>query len=63
MPNSGLAATPGRPYFSPMAALPGGISVWQNLSGSLLAGYWNGRQPGGELASGATTAQTLKLGT
>ena len=63
MQNCGLAATLGRPYFSPMAAFPGAISVWPNLSGSLLAGYWNGRQPGAELASGATTAQTLKLGT
>ncbi len=41
MQNSGLAATLGRLYFSPLAALPGAIfSVWHNLSGSLLAGFW-----------------------
>lgn len=46
MQNSGLAATLGKLYFSPLAALPGAIfSVWHNLSGSLIAGYWNGRQP------------------
>lgn len=44
MQNSGLAATLGKIYFSPLAALPGAIfSVWHNLSGSLLAGYWSGR--------------------
>lgn len=44
MQNSGLAATLGRIYFSPLAALPGALfSVWHNLSGSLLAGYWGGR--------------------
>jgi len=46
MQNSGLAATLGKLYFSPLAALPGAIfSVWHNLSGSLLAGYWAGRDP------------------
>ena len=46
MQNSGLAATLGKVYFTPLAALPGAIfSVWHNISGSLLAGYWNGRQP------------------
>ncbi|WP_284944134.1 ketopantoate/pantoate/pantothenate transporter PanS [Acidisoma cladoniae] len=45
MQNSGLAATLGKLYFTPMAALPGAIfSVWHNLSGSLLAGWWSGRQ-------------------
>ena len=40
----GLAATLGKIYFSPLAALPGALfSVWHNLSGSLLAGYWSGR--------------------
>ena len=44
MQNSGLAATLGKLYFSPLAALPGALfSVWHNLSGSLLAGYWAGR--------------------
>jgi bile acid:Na+ symporter, BASS family len=44
MQNSGLAATLGKVYFSPLAALPGAIfSVWHNLSGSLIAGYWASR--------------------
>ncbi|SMG15543.1 ketopantoate/pantoate/pantothenate transporter PanS [Paraburkholderia susongensis] len=44
MQNSGLAATLGKLYFTPLAALPGALfSVWHNLSGSLLAGYWAGR--------------------
>ncbi len=44
MQNSGLAATLGKIYFSPLAALPGALfSVWHNLSGSMLAGYWQGR--------------------
>ncbi|MDQ0392981.1 ketopantoate/pantoate/pantothenate transporter PanS [Labrys monachus] len=46
MQNSGLAATLGRVYFSPLAALPGALfSVWHNLSGSLLAGWWSSRPP------------------
>ncbi len=46
MQNSGLAATLGKIYFSPLAALPGALfSVWHNLSGSLLAGFWAGRNP------------------
>jgi BASS family bile acid:Na+ symporter len=46
MQNSGLAATLGKVYFTPIAALPGALfSVWHNLSGSLLAGYWAGRRP------------------
>ena len=44
MQNSGLAATLGIKYFTPLAALPGAIfSVWHNVSGSLLAGFWAGR--------------------
>jgi BASS family bile acid:Na+ symporter len=44
MQNSGLAATLGKLYFTPLAALPGALfSVWHNLSGSLLAGFWAGR--------------------
>ncbi len=44
MQNSGLAATLGRIYFSPLAALPGALfSVWHNLSGSVLATLWASR--------------------
>lgn len=43
MQNSGLATTLGQ-SFSALAALPGAIfSVWHNISGSLLAGYWQKR--------------------
>jgi BASS family bile acid:Na+ symporter len=44
MQNSGLAATLGKTYFTPLAALPGAIfSIWHNLSGSVLASYWRRR--------------------
>jgi len=44
MQNSALAATLGQ-TFSPLASLPGAIfSVWHNISGSLLASYWQ-RKP------------------
>ena len=44
MQNSALAATLGQTYFSALASLPGAIfSVWHNISGSILAGYWQGR--------------------
>jgi BASS family bile acid:Na+ symporter len=44
MQNSGLAAALSRLYISPLAALPAALfSVWHNLSGSLLAGFWAGR--------------------
>ncbi len=43
MQNSPAAAL-GKIYFGPLAALPGALfSVWHNLSGSLLAGYWSGK--------------------
>ncbi|WP_153099791.1 ketopantoate/pantoate/pantothenate transporter PanS [Paraburkholderia hayleyella] len=44
MQNSGLAATLGKLYFTPVAALPGALfSVWHNLSGSWLASRWASR--------------------
>jgi BASS family bile acid:Na+ symporter len=31
-------------YFSPLSALPGAIfSVWHNIGGAVLAGYWASR--------------------
>ncbi len=42
MQNSGLAVGLAKSHFDPMAALPGAIfSVWHNISGPLLATYWN----------------------
>ncbi|GGY26804.1 ketopantoate/pantoate/pantothenate transporter PanS [Paludibacterium paludis] len=44
MQNSGLAAQLGKIYFGPLAALPGALfSIWHNITGSLLAAYWQGR--------------------
>lgn len=49
MQNSGLAAALGKTYFSALAALPGALfSVWHNLSGSLLSGYWSGKPADGK---------------
>lgn len=46
MQNSGLAVALATKYFSAAAALPGAVfSVWHNLSGAVLAGYWS-RRPG-----------------
>ncbi|MGH8793260.1 MAG: bile acid:sodium symporter family protein [Stackebrandtia sp.] len=42
MQNSGLAAALATAHFNPAAALPAAVfSVWHNISGSLLAGYWS----------------------
>ena len=44
MQNSGLAVALAVKYFSAAAALPGALfSIWHNLSGSFLAGYWHRR--------------------
>lgn len=45
MQNSGLAAALATVHFNPVAALPAALfSVWHNVSGSLLAGYWSRRE-------------------
>jgi BASS family bile acid:Na+ symporter len=44
MQNSGLSVALAVKFFSAAAALPGAIfSIWHNLSGSLLAGWWRYR--------------------
>ena len=44
MQNSGLGVALAVKYFSPAAALPGALfSIWHNLTGSMLAGYWSRR--------------------
>ena len=41
MQNSGLAVALAMKYFTPLSALPGAIfSIWHNISGALLAGFW-----------------------
>ncbi|WP_044417241.1 bile acid:sodium symporter family protein [Halarcobacter anaerophilus] len=47
MQNSGLAVVLAMKYFTPLSALPGAIfSIWHNISGSILAGYWSKREKG-----------------
>lgn len=44
MENSGLAVALALAHLDPMAALPAALcSIWQNISGSLLAGYWSNK--------------------
>lgn len=46
MQNSGLAVALASQFFTPAAALPGAVfSIWHNLSGSALAGWWSRRPP------------------
>ena len=63
MQNSGLAATLGKLYFTPIAALPGALfSVWHNLSGSMLAGYWAGRPAKGSTREAHAQAAVARHG-
>jgi BASS family bile acid:Na+ symporter len=60
MQNSGLAATLGKLYFGPMAALPGALfSVWHNLSGSMIASFWSTRPTGGKDQEGVAERAPL----
>lgn len=44
MQNSGLGVALALKYFGPLAALPGAVfSIWHNISGSLIAGFWRWR--------------------
>lgn len=53
MENSGLAVALAIAHLDPVAAIPGAIfSVWHNFSGSLLAGYWGGRDDDEEVIDG-----------
>jgi len=41
MQNSGLAVALATQYFTAISALPGAVfSIWHNISGSILAGFW-----------------------
>jgi BASS family bile acid:Na+ symporter len=54
MQNSGLAVALAVKYFSASAALPGALfSIWHNLSGSMLAGYWSRRTLHNEARGGS----------
>ena len=51
MENSGLAVALALAHLDPIAAIPGAIfSVWHNLTGSLLAGYWGTKSDGNTTA-------------
>lgn len=51
MQNSGLGAALAMVHLSPVAALPSAIfSVWHNISGPSLAGWWSKRTPDEEVA-------------
>ncbi|MDG1850517.1 MAG: bile acid:sodium symporter, partial [Gammaproteobacteria bacterium] len=51
MQNSGLGVALATQFYSAATALPGAIfSLWHNLSGSLLAGYWGKQEVHGEKA-------------
>ena len=44
MQNSGLSVALALQYFSAVSALPGALfSIWHNLSGSMFASYWQGK--------------------
>jgi len=44
MQNSGLAVALANSYFPAVASLPGALfSIWHNISGSILAGWWSRR--------------------
>ncbi|MFT8431410.1 ketopantoate/pantoate/pantothenate transporter PanS [Acetobacter orientalis] len=63
MQNSGLAATLGRLYFSPLAALPGAVfSIWHNISGSFLASYWSHKPVNGAKAGVIKNARHKRAG-
>lgn len=58
--NSGLAVALAQQFFTATAALPGALfSIWHNVSGSILAGYWRRRldAPGAEQESDTAAAQ------
>lgn len=56
--NSGLATALAMKFFSPASAIAGTIfSVWHNISGSLLAGYWASKQSNSPQTSTACETQ------
>lgn len=58
MQNSGLAVALANQFFTPTAALPGALfSIWHNVSGSILAGFWK-RRPVDDQEGDTRGAQT-----
>lgn len=56
MQNSGLAVTLANQFFTATAALPGALfSIWHNVSGSILAGFWK-RRPASQADSDQASA-------
>ena len=57
MENSGLAVALALAHLDPMAALPGAVmTVWEYVSGSLLASYWGAKADKEELLAAETAA-------
>lgn len=53
MQNSGLGVALALKHFSGVAALPSALfSIWHNIAGSLLAGYWRRRAASDKLSAG-----------
>nr|WP_320050308.1 bile acid:sodium symporter family protein [uncultured Desulfuromonas sp.] len=49
MQNSGLGVALASQYFAPLSTLPGAVfSIWHNISGSILAGFWGRADHKGE---------------
>lgn len=54
MENSGLCVALALAHLDPMAALPAAVmTVWEYISGSMLAGYWGARQDDEDVAAEA----------
>lgn len=57
MENSGLAVALALAHLDPMAALPGAVmTVWEYITGSVLASYWSNKPTDQEAVSGVVTA-------
>nr|WP_241654818.1 bile acid:sodium symporter family protein [Sporolactobacillus shoreae] len=60
MQNSGLGVTLAMAFFSPIAAVPGTLfSIWHNMSGSVLASYWEGKDKKADAKSAVKTAANV----
>lgn len=58
--NSGLATALAMNFFTPTAAIPGTLfSVWHNISGSLLAGFWSRKPLNENTPSSAGNTETV----
>lgn len=62
MQNSGLGVALANSFFGPLAALPGAMfSIWQNIAGALLAGFWKW-QTDRRIRAATTSRTAVKAG-